>query len=389
MGCAFLWWMEERELPAPFWRFLAAGLLYNLGLFIFFLLYNLHLLRIGFREDFIGAVSGAMTAGTMAGSLTAGWLASRIGLRRSLMWGVGATSVVSALRVVVTGKALLLATACLAGAFVSFWAVCLSPVVARLTTERSRPFAFSLVFSSGIALGAVAGVVGGRLPSVAHSMENALYAACALAPIALVPLARLELGARLESKARAYSWNPFLARFLAALALWGLATGAFNPFFNVFFTKSLDFSVERMGLIFSSSQLAQVAAVLLAPLAFRRIGLVAGIALTQAATGLALAGLGTAAPAVAGWFYALYVSFQYMSEPGAYSLLMSRVREEQRNGSSALNFVFLSGSQAIAAAIAGAVITRVGYVPVLFTSAAMALLAALAFRCLLQEPSRP
>jgi MFS family permease len=386
---AFLWWTSEQELPLPFWRFFAAGLLYNFGLFVFFLLYNLHLLRIGFREDFIGAVSGAMTAGTMAGSLAAGWLSSRLGLRRCLMLGIAATAVMSAVRVVVADKALLLAAGCLAGVFASFWAVCLSPVVARLTTEGSRPVAFSLVFSSGIGLGVIAGVAGGRLPSIAYSMEAALYAACALVPLAMLPLARLELGGSLERKQQAYRWSPFLTRFLSALTLWGLATGAFNPFFNVFFTQSLRFSVERMGLIFSASQLAQVVAVLLAPLVFRRFGLVAGIALTQAATGLALAGLGAAAPAVAGWLYALYASFQYMSEPGAYSLLMSRVSEEERNGASALNFVVLFGSQAIAAAVAGAAITKVGYAPVLFTAATIALLAALAFRCLLREPSRP
>ncbi|MCC6390495.1 MAG: nucleotidyltransferase family protein [Bryobacterales bacterium] len=385
---AFFWWTSERELPLPFWRFFAAGLVYNFALFVFFLLYNLHLVRIGFREDFIGAVTGAMTAGTMAGSLAVGWLASQLGLRRCLMLGIAATAVVSAMRVAVTDKVSLLAAGCLAGVFASFWAVCLSPAVAGLTTERSRPVAFSLLFSSGIGLGAIAGVVGGRLPSMATSLEAALYAACAVLPLAMAPLARLELGGRLERKERAYRWSPFLAKFLLALTLWGLATGAFNPFFNVFFTQSLRFSIERMGLIFSASQLAQVMAVLLAPLVFRRFGLVAGIALTQAATGLALAGLGSAAPAVAGWLYALYASFQYMSEPGTYSLLMARVREEERNGASALNFVVLFGSQAIAAALAGAAITKVGYAPVLFTAAAMALLAALAFRCLPREPSR-
>jgi predicted MFS family arabinose efflux permease len=81
------------------------------------------------------------------------------------------------------------------------------------------------------------------------------------------------------------------------------------------------------------------------------------------------------------------MSFQYMGEPGVYSLLMNRVPAGQRTGASALNFVVLFGAQAIAAWAAGSAITRVGYPPVLFTAGAMALLAALLFAKLLREPS--
>ena len=41
--------------------FLLAESLFNLGLFVFFLLYNLHLLDLGFDESFLGMAAALMT----------------------------------------------------------------------------------------------------------------------------------------------------------------------------------------------------------------------------------------------------------------------------------------------------------------------------------------
>jgi predicted MFS family arabinose efflux permease len=72
----------------------------------------------------------------------------------------------------------------------------------------------------------------------------------------------------------------------------------------------------------------------------------------------------------------MYMAFQNMSEPGMYNLLMTNVPEEQRTGASALNFITLFGSQAIAAWVAGEAIARYGYRPVLLVAALLSLLAA-------------
>jgi predicted MFS family arabinose efflux permease len=172
-----------------------------------------------------------------------------------------------------------------------------------------------------------------------------------------------------------------MAQFLAALLLWSLATGAFNPFFNVYFSKNLGMAVSQIGTLFSLSQLVQVAAVLLAPVVLRRLGAISGLISIQMATALALAALALGPPSpLAALAYAGYMGFQFMSEPGIYSLLMDRVQPEERSGASALNFLVIFGGQAIAAMAAGFGVKRFGYPVVLFIAAALAALAALVLR---------
>jgi len=136
--------------------------------------------------------------------------------------------------------------------------------------------------------------------------------------------------------------------------------------------------VPRIGVVFSLAQLSQVLAVLLAPLIYRKFGLVTGIIYTQLATALALACLAAARVASAAAFiYVGYMAFQWMSEPGMYSLLMNEVLPAERSSASALNFFVISLATAIAAASAGQGFARFGYPAVIGITAVVAALAAL------------
>jgi len=127
---------------------------------------------------------------------------------------------------------------------------------------------------------------------------------------------------------------------------------------------------------------------LLAPLIFRRFGRRRGIAGMQLATAVALAALaGSQGAAWIGAAYVLYMASQYMSEPGLYSYLMDVVAARDRGGASALNFVVAFGAQAIAAAVAGAFIYRLGYSPVLLLAAVVCAVAALMFGLLREKPA--
>ncbi len=89
--------------------------------------------------------------------------------------------------------------------------------------------------------------------------------------------------------------------------------------------------MQKIGVVFAISQLSQVLAILLTPLIFRRFGLVTGIIYTQIATAMALGTLagvrGTMTAAVA---YVIYMAFQWMSEPGMYTLLMNEMAPSER-----------------------------------------------------------
>jgi predicted MFS family arabinose efflux permease len=181
--------------------------------------------------------------------------------------------------------------------------------------------------------------------------------------------------------------SPLLLRFLVAMAAWNLGTGALNPFFNVFFAERIRLPLHQIGYVVSSSQVAQVFAILVSPLVFRKFGLTRGIAGMQLATAVALISLAiTAGPIWAAIGYSGYMMSQYMSEPGMFTLLMEGVRAGERSSASALNFLVSFTGQAIAAAAAGWLLAHYGYPPVIVGAAVICGAAALLFRSLLADP---
>jgi predicted MFS family arabinose efflux permease len=181
-----------------------------------------------------------------------------------------------------------------------------------------------------------------------------------------------------------YPRNPFLFRFLPAIAIWALVTGSFSPFFNAYFSQYLRMPVKQIGIVFSFSNITQVIAILATPVIFRRLGLVPGIMYMQIATAISLALL-AAAPGArsAAVVYTGFMAFQWMSEPGMDTLLMNEMSPSERSGASALNLFVISLAQAVAAGAAGASFARFGYPAVLGATAGVALVAAVLFRVLL------
>ena len=390
------WWWSAKNLGKEFLIFLGASFFYTFGMFVYFFLFNLYLLDCGYQENFIGAVTGALAIGGIIGTLPAGILSQRYGIRKALFVCFSVVPAVSVLRALFTAETPQIVFAFLTGAFASIWAVTISPALAQLTTPKNRPLGFSIVFSSGIGVGVAGGLVGGSLPQwiarvhpaaqSADPKRTALLISCAIIVMALWPASKLVFASPPAREKKFYPRNPFLLRFFPAIAIWSLATGAFTPFFNVYFSRHLHMTVGQIGRYFSAAQFLQVIAILLAPVIFKKFGLVSGIVYMQIATALALACLAeTSVASIAGLVYAGFAAFQWMSEPGMYSLLMNQVSPSERSGASAINALVISGSQAIAAFVAGSALARFGYPPVLIGVSILALIAAFAFRLLLQN----
>jgi len=369
--------------------FLASASLFNLGLFVFFLLYNLYLLELGFDESFLGILTGAMTAGSVCGTLPAGWIVGRLGPGAGLRITFAGAAAVCLLRASTADRAALVALAFLGGAATAFWAVTFAPAVAQLTSEAERPRAFSLFFALGVGMGILGGLAGGELPdwigrirgstAASSNKQAALWLSAGFSALALIPAWRLKLTpAEASSGGRlAAARIPFVRRYLVAAAAWNLFTGAFPPFLNTYLARRFAATTGRIGRVFSGAQLAQAAAMLLAPRLFARVGLNAGIAGTELAAAAllaALAGASTLPAAAVG--YAAYLALQWMSEPGWQSLLMNGVPPEQRSGASALNYLVVFSAQAVAAAAFGAAVPRHGYPASLASTTAVGVLAA-------------
>lgn len=387
-GALARWWWSSRGLSRDFAVFLGGTSIFNFGLTVYFLLYNLHLLQRGFHEDFLGLVASSMTAGSITGAIPAGFAIRRWGLRRVLPLTFVAISLACAVRAATVNHTVLLVSAFAGGLAFSIYAVALAPAVAAFTKPENRAFAFSLVFSLGIGIGVIGALAGGALPSLfaGNGLQPALFIACGLAAFGALPMRRVQFNQWVATEeTRIYPRSPFIVRFLAVFLIWNLATGACNPFFNAYFSSVLRMPVGRIGVLFSASHLTQVLAVLAAPRILRRLGIVRGITSMQVATGCALALLSiNAAPMLAPVAYAGYMAFQYMSEPGVFSLLMDRVRPEERGGASSLNFFVAFAGQALAALVAGIAVRRFGYGAVLAAAAAGTVAAGVLCRLLLR-----
>jgi hypothetical protein len=312
-----------------------------------------------------------------------------------LLFGFVAIPCIGVLRALILLAPAQIGLAFLFGAALSCWPVCFAPTVAGLTTEKNRVPAFSIVFATGIGTGTLAGLAGGYLPGMlsgagtekhlAEGLRLVLLLACGTAMLGIWPILKLRVGRTAEQdKPRIRFFHPFLYRFLPAFALWNVVTGSFVPFAAVFLQQHLGIPMRHVGLIFSGSQMAQFAAVLVAPLLYKRWGTITGIMCTQIATAVAIFALGhasTTSTAVA--LYLAYTAAQFMSGPGLYSLLMSRVPEAERSTASAAQNMAGSLCQAASAAITGSCLVRFGYSAVLSGNALVAVAASLLLFALL------
>src|SRR5206468_134930 len=153
-----------------------------------------------------------------------------------------------------------------------------------------RTTAYSVFFACMFATGIAGNWLGGVLPLLVHSRRTVLLGSAALSALAVLPAIRLAQFPPAPVGTRIYPRSRFVALYLIPFAVWHLATGTFNPFNNVYF-KRLGFADPRIGSVFALAQLAQVGALLAAPLIIRRLGLLNGIVAMMAATAVGLAAL--------------------------------------------------------------------------------------------------
>lgn len=370
------------QFGEQFWWFFAASVFFDLGMFVFFFLYNLYLLDRGLTERTMGWIAGALSLGTMVAAVPVGALTRRIGLRGALLFCFFTIPIVSAARALVQSEALLIVLAFLGGAGFAIWAVSLPPTVARLTTERNRSLGFSLIFALGIGAGILGGYLGGHLPSWLSAVrsgssatlkQSALLLSSALVLAGALPCSRIELAPEPQTPSSGIlPKSAYLWRFLPPIAAWSIALGVLSPFLSVYLTKSLHLALPQVGSMFSLSQFLQVLSVLAAPRIFRRIGTLRGVILSQIATSISLAAFVNATAQV--WIVVAFAGMslsQYMNEPGLYTLLMNNVAPEEQSSASAWNFFVICGAQSAAAFVGGTLLTHYGYPPVLIAVAGL------------------
>ena len=402
-------WFAEQSLGRPFWMFFLVALCFDAGFSVYVFLFNLYLFDLHLTERVIGWIGGAMTAGSVAGLLPAGWAGKKIGVKPLIILAVVAGPVLSMARAWFTTLPAQFILAFLAGIALCAWGAGFLPVVASVTTEKNRPAAFSLIFSTGTALSAVGGVICGYLPQwmarvglhwqPVEVKRLILVCSCLVAFLGVVPLTALRIGKaekEVDTGTSRREWlrhinvQSFLVRFLPVMALWSAILAAFTPFANIYLERQLHIPIAHIGVIFSITVMAQLLLNLLAPAVFRVTGLIQGLTLIETTIALELALL-----AVAGngrWAMGVYLvlaSMQWMNSSGLYSLLVNRTPKSDISMASATVMFCNALVGAGVTALTGTLLTRFGYRPVLLGIAAAAALVALSFRFVLGREIAP
>jgi MFS family permease len=408
-------WMREKMLSREFWVFFTAAFFFDFGFAVYAFLFNLYLLDLHFNERAIGLVGGALTLGSVAGTLPAGVLARRFGLRPLLIVCFVAAPVLGVLRTVMMAEPAQIGLAFVAGLSMCLWGVCFLPAVAGTTTEENRASGFSLICSASVGTAMLGGVVCGYLPrwlgAAGITMQPAevkrliLVASCGIAALGLFAVLRMRLphtrdetagaGAAPGNTVQLSRWrrllhvDPFLLRFLPAMALWTVVLTSFTPFANVYLSRVLHVPMLRIGLVFSAVQIVQFCITLLTPMLFRALGLLNGIVAAQIATAALLGCVaGTRDPRLAVALYLGFAAMQWTSAPGLYNLLMSKMPTEERSTASATMMFCNALVGAASTAGAGILFSRFGYPPVLAGIAVLAVVATVVLRWLVGPANR-
>lgn len=399
-------WAGYRELNSDFWIFFSAALLYEAGFGLYFFLFNLYLLDLRFDEKAIGLINGALSLGLLTTTLPVGMLSRRIGNQRLLLICFLVAPLLGVLRAIWIRETAQIWLAFAAGLVMSIWTVCFLPVSASLTSERNRASAIGLIFSVGIGATALGSAACGYLSHGIALLDPAFGAAevkrivllisCGISALGSVPLLRLSPCVSPPASGREVRlWNPgllrssFLRRYLPCMALWTSLLAAFVPFASVYFERQRHVALTQVGLIFSVSQMTQLGAGLLLPAIVSRLKMMRSIFVTQLGTALLLiAVVAVAPPAVSVVAFVLYSALQWMGSTACYTLLMNAVPEADRSAASAMTMFCNSLGGACATSVAGALLVRFHYAPVLLSMAVGEAALAILFQFALQDHSR-
>lgn len=394
-------WIQYRELNRGFWIFFAAALFYEAGFGLYFFLFNLYLLDFHFDEKAIGLINGALSLGLLVSTLPAGLLSRKIGNQRLLLFCFLIAPLLGVLRTLWMWEPAQIGLAVAAGLVMSIWTVCFLPVSASFTSESNRASAIGLIFSVGIgatalgsgACGYLSHWIGVLSPGVGpvEVKRAVLLASCGIAALGALPLLRLpKRDPSPQAVPAPRIWDPgllrnsFLRRFLPCMALWTALLAAFAPFASIYFARERHVALTHIGLIFSLSQTAQLVAGLLIPVIVRRLGMLKAILATQLGTAFLLIGLIAGRHAWCIAAFVMYSATQWMSSTAVYTHLMNVISTEDRSAASAMTMFANSLATMWAASVAGALLVRFDYAPVLTGLAALEAAMAILFWLLLQ-----
>ncbi len=329
--------------------FLGYVFLISLSLGIYEVIFNLYILRLGFREDFLGLMLSLVSISTGLFAIPAAMFCDRAGRKNTLLLSCLLLLFSFAVLYTTTSTFLLVFFSILYGVSSSLKIVTASTFMVENSTSYERMHLFSmyyLLYTIGVMIGNFAG---GFLPQTFTSSlkidptgpmayQLSLYASLAAVLISLLPLIFLknkktvlpgksDLFSTLSSTLRSKT----IQKLVLVNGLIGMGWGLALPYFNVYFDIVLGASSRQIGFIFSLSQVVMMFTLLLVPILTEWLGKVKVVAMVQLSSiPFLLLFTSTSVLTIAAFGYIMRSAIMNMSNPILSNFNMEVVSEEQR-----------------------------------------------------------
>lgn len=284
--------------------FLGANVLFATGLIFHAFLYNFYLEALALPEDVMGNAAAALTAGGLLVLLPAGAVADRFGPRATLTASSLVLAAGLAAGALVTAPLAIYAAAIVAGSGSGLWRVAVGPVLMGCTDAASRSRAFAWNVGLLVAWGGIGMALAG---STSTWLESGGMTRLAALRVTLLGSAALSLLSVLAFRVAGSSAGPVavpsgLRRApreallpVTLVALWMLGPAIAAPFFNIYFTRTFDRSIQWIGIGMGTVSLIWALAVIASGEVARRAGVrrmlaIVVLGFAPAMLGLTLAG---------------------------------------------------------------------------------------------------
>ncbi len=361
---------------------------------------GLYILAMGFDETVLGTILSARMMAAAVGAIPAGMISDRLG-RKPVLVAAGVLTTIGYLGMAISSTpGMMIVFSCIVGVAQVCQATSGAPLLAESSTGKDRAKLFGVNFSLSMFVSMVGSMLGGFLPKqmagwgTVPAFKFSLVAFSLVTLVGVIPAARIReskragvgevafndsqerrKAIRAEVKAEfssliATARERDVLNLLSYNLIIGFGAGLVIPFFNVFLSQKLHVDTAMVGLILSLSQGATALAALLAPVLANRYGKVATVVGTQIASVPFLL-LIALPPNVYLVTVALFMrsSLMNMSSPVASNFSMEIIDASRRGKMSSLMRISDNVSRSFSAAVAGVMMSRLGYeVPYFFTA---------------------
>lgn len=376
--------------------YVAYYFLLSVHLGIYGVIFNLYILRLGFKEDLLGLMLAIVFISTGLAAVPAAFLCDRIGRKNTLLFSVLVTSSALLLLYTITSLDWLLALSAIYGIGTAFYTVAGSPFLMENSTSDERMHLFSVNSAMSQAAYIVGCMAGGALPGLlsvagvdAASPEvyrYTLFLSLVVIALSAIPILFMrEPGKRARPAKRfavlgSTATSPKVQKLIVVNGLIGIGAGMIVPFFNVYFHSLLSATTSQIGLIFSAGEMVMVVGLMVIPLIVGRYGKVKTIALTELASIPFLIMLAFMTNIfVAAFAYIMRMTLMNMANPAINSFNMELVPDEQRATVSSLTSMAWYLCQSLSAYLSGIMMAGSNYVLPFMITCATYLCAALLY----------